>query len=100
MGDHRAGQRLPHLSSLGAGADEEQVGHLTGLQGYFYTSPALGIAGTVFGTEGLKRVELLIKPVLGLWLWDLLVTELHHKPGKSKRLVGISLLPFSLTALA
>lgn len=100
-GGCRAGQRLPHLGSLGAGTDEEQVGHLTGLQGYLNTLPALGTAGTVFGTEGLNRVKLLIKAVLGSWLWDLLVTELalHQKPGKSKRLVGISFLPFSPKAV-
>lgn len=101
LGGCRARQRLPHLGSLGAGADEEQVGHLTGVQGYLYTSPALGAAGTVFGTEGLNRVKLLIKAVLGSWLWDLLVTELalHQKPGRSKRLVGISFLAFSPKAV-
>lgn len=96
-----AGQRLPHLRSLGAGAEEMQVGHQAGSQGHLSTSPGLGTAGTEFGTEGLSRVKLLIKQMLGLWLWELLVTELalQQKPGKSKRLVGISLLPFSPTAV-
>lgn len=65
LGDLRAGQWLPHLRSLGleqrdAGGTPDRV---TGLPLHLPRS-----AGTVFGTEGLSRVKLLIKQMLGLWL--------------------------------